>query len=234
VDMRAGGRPFWVTLGGGWNKRRGAVMQSQWAELIGIAAAAASLTAAYAKTIIPLRAAAIAANLLAMAYSLAHGTYPTLVLNLILLPVNVWRLHAMVKLIRGIDTALKADMNADWLLPYTYPRSFKAGATIMERGEYATAAFYIVSGEVEIVEINATFGAGALLGEIGLFTPDGRRVKTVRCKTDVETAVIDYDQFKQLYFQNPQFGFRLLHLIVARLQVGGEPPRPAAVLPQPT
>jgi CRP-like cAMP-binding protein len=40
----------------------------------------------------------------------------------------------------------------------------------------------------------------------------------VICKTAVQTAVIDYDQFKELYFQNPQFGFRLLHLVVARMQ----------------
>jgi CRP-like cAMP-binding protein len=93
---------------------------------------------------------------------------------------------------------------------------------MMERGEYATAAFYIVSGEVEIVEINETFGKGTLLGEIGLFTPDGRRIMTVRCKTDVQTAIIDYDQFKELYFQNPQFGFRLMHLVVARLQSSAE------------
>ena len=57
---------------------------------------------------------------------------------------------------------------------------------------------------------------------VGLFTRDGRRTMTVRCKTDVHTAVIDYDQFKELYFQNPQFGFRLLHLIVARLQANAE------------
>ena len=55
-------------------------------------------------------------------------------------------------------------------------------------------------------------------GEIGLFTPDGKRTMTIRCKTDVRAAQIDYDRFKELYFQNPQFGFRLLHLIVARMQ----------------
>ena len=41
-------------------------------------------------------------------------------------------------------------------------------------------------------------------------------------------ASIDYDQFKQLYFQNPEFGFRLLHLIVGRLQ-DSNAPRSAAV-----
>jgi CRP-like cAMP-binding protein len=33
----------------------------------------------------------------------------------------------------------------------------------------------------------------------------------------VQTAVIDYDRFKELYDQNPEFGFRLLHLVVQRL-----------------
>jgi CRP-like cAMP-binding protein len=45
----------------------------------------------------------------------------------------------------------------------------------------------------------------------------------------VETARIDYDRFKELYFQNPQFGFHLLHLIVARLQEGRESGRAAAL-----
>jgi CRP/FNR family cyclic AMP-dependent transcriptional regulator len=204
-------------------------MQPHIAELIGVAAAAASLYAAQSKTIIPLRAAAIAANLFAMMYSFMHGTYPTFVLNAVLLPLNAWRLHAMVKLIREIDAATKGDMNVEWLLPYTRPKNFKAGHILMKRGEYATAAFYIVSGEVEVIEINRSFGKGTLLGEIGLFTPDGRRTMTVRCKTDVQTAVIDYDRFKELYFQNPQFGFRLLHLVVARLHISCDVAQPGAL-----
>jgi CRP/FNR family transcriptional regulator, cyclic AMP receptor protein len=203
-------------------------MQVQPAEMFGIAAAAASLYAAHSKTMIPLRWAAIAANALAMIYSFLHGTYPTFVLNAVLLPTNAWRLHAMLRLIREIETAIRSDMTADWLLPYARPKNFKAGDIIMARGDYATAAYYIVAGEVEILEIHAAFGKGTLLGEIGLFTPDGRRTRTVRCKTDVEAAVLDYDRFKELYFQNPQFGFRLLQLIVARLQTSGELVQPAA------
>jgi CRP/FNR family cyclic AMP-dependent transcriptional regulator len=193
-------------------------MPSYFAELIGVAAACATLYAAHARTIIPLRMAAVAGNFLAMLYSLSHGTYPTFLLNAALLPLNVVRLQAMRKLIRDVDVASKGDMNVDWLLPYTRPKRFKAGDIMMARGEYATAAYYVVAGEVEIVELGETFGPGTLLGEIGLFTPEGERTKTVRCKTDVETARIDYDRFKELYFQNPQFGFNLLHLIVARLQ----------------
>jgi CRP-like cAMP-binding protein len=52
---------------------------------------------------------------------------------------------------------------------------------------------------------------------MGLFTEDGRRTMSVRCKTDVQAATITYDRFKELYFQNPQFGFYLLRLIVTRM-----------------
>jgi CRP/FNR family cyclic AMP-dependent transcriptional regulator len=202
-------------------------MQLEIAELFGVAAAVASLYAAQSRTMIPLRWAALAANALAMVYSFMHGTYPTFALNLVLLPVNAWRLRAMIGLVHDLDASITGDLNADWLLPYTRPQRFKAGDVIMTRGEYATAAFYITAGEVEIPEINQTFGPGTLLGEIGLFTPDGRRTKTVRCKSDVRTAMIDYDRFKELYFQNPQFGFRLLHLIVARMQAGHDGAAPA-------
>ena len=192
-------------------------MQHLSVELIGYAAAAASLYAANSKTIIPLRYAAIAANALAMIYSSNHGTYPTVILNAVLLPLNAIRLRSMIKLIRDVDAAAKTDMNVDWLLAYMSPTKFKAGDVFIRRGEIADRAFYILSGEVEIVEIGKTVGGGTLLGEIGLFTDDGKRIMTARCKTDVDAATITYDRFKELYFQNPEFGFYLLRLVVARL-----------------
>jgi CRP/FNR family transcriptional regulator, cyclic AMP receptor protein len=191
-------------------------------ELLGFAAAAASLYATYVRTIIPLRIAAIVANALAMGYSFSHGTYPTFLLNAILLPLNVVRLRAMAHLVREVEVATNDDLNVEWLRPYMRPQNFRAGEFLMRRGEVATEAFYIVSGEVELVEIRKTCGPGTLLGEIGLFTPGNHRTQSVRCKTEVHTARITYEQFKELYFQNPQFGFAVLRLIVARLYDNAE------------
>src|SRR5262249_60093543 len=84
------------------NQRGDAAMEHYYAELVGVAAAAASLYAAHAKTMIPLRVAAIAANFLAMIYSFMHGTYPTFLLNVALLPLNGVRLQTMLKLLRAI------------------------------------------------------------------------------------------------------------------------------------
>src|ERR1051326_5627724 len=165
-------------------------MHLQFAEIFGLSGARASLYAAHSKTMIPLRWAAIAANALAMVYSALHGTWPTFVLNAILLPTNAWRLYAMLRLIGDIDQALMSDMNAAWLLPYARPKTFRAGDVMMGRGDYATAAFFVVAGEVEIPELNQRFGKGTLLGEIGLFTPDGRRTMTDRKSTRLHAAVL--------------------------------------------
>ena len=196
-------------------------------EFWGFAAAGASLYAFYVRTIIPLRIAAIIANALAMVYSVSKGTYPTFLLNAILLPLNFVRLRAMWDLVHEVDTAIQGDLNVEWLRPYMRPRNFQAGEFLMRKGDVATEAFYIVSGEVELVEINKVVEPGTLLGEIGLFTPENRRTLSVRCKTEVHAATINYEQFKELYFQNPQFGFALLRLIVARLHGNAEVPREA-------
>jgi CRP/FNR family transcriptional regulator, cyclic AMP receptor protein len=191
-------------------------------ELFGFAAAAAALYGTYVRTIIPLRVAAIVANAFALLYSIGKGTYPTFLLNVVLLPLNFVRLRSMWRLVHEVDAASTGDLNVEWLRPYMRPRNFAAGEFLIRQGEVATEAFYIVAGEVTLVEIDKTLGPGTLVGEIGLFAPGNLRTMSVRCKTEVHTAVITYDQFKELYFQNPQFGFSLLRLIVARLQGNAE------------
>ena len=114
-------------------------MEPYVAALIGVAAAAASLYSAHAKTMVPLRVAAIVGNILAMAYSFMLGTYLIFMLNAALLALHGWRLRAMLNLIRDIDVATGSDMNVDRLLPYTRTKHFKADDIMMERGEYATA-----------------------------------------------------------------------------------------------
>src|SRR5262249_15133201 len=55
---------------------------------IDVAAAAASLYSAHAKTMVPLRVAAIVGNILAMAYSFMLGTYLIFMLNTALLALH--------------------------------------------------------------------------------------------------------------------------------------------------
>jgi CRP-like cAMP-binding protein len=55
------------------------------------------------------------------------------------------------------------------------------------------------------------------VGELGLLSPDRRRTQTLECLEDGRVLAISYDQLKQLFMQNPQFGFFFLRLTTARL-----------------
>jgi CRP-like cAMP-binding protein len=53
---------------------------------------------------------------------------------------------------------------------------------------------------------------------MALFTQDGTRTATARCRADCRLLAISYEQFEQLYYQNPQFGLYLVRLIVRRFE----------------
>lgn len=60
---------------------------------IGYAAAAATLMTFAQRRMLPMRLSAIAANLLFMTYGLLGAFYPVFLLHLVLLPLNLLRLH---------------------------------------------------------------------------------------------------------------------------------------------
>src|SRR5262245_66628892 len=104
--------------------------------LVDIVAVGAVLTniAAYAmRTMVPLRMAAISTNVLFIAYSLMSGIVPTLILHAILLPLNIYRLIQMQRLVSDVTEACSKDLQLDWLRDFTTTRSFKAGDVLFER-----------------------------------------------------------------------------------------------------
>ncbi len=188
------------------------------ADLLGYCAAAASLVAFSARTMIPLRTAAIVSNVLFIAYGIAGSHGPPVALHMILLPLNIHRLFAMKRLTTRVREAAKdGDFNAAWLQPYMKRRRFRAGEPIFCRGDPSLGLFFLTSGRIRFPEIEQTAGPGLLFGEIAFFTPAGTRTLSCVCETDVEALFITNEELRQLYFQNPQFGFHLVRLIVGRL-----------------
>jgi two-component system, NarL family, nitrate/nitrite response regulator NarL len=97
-------------------------------------------------------------------------------------------------------------------------RRYRAGDVLFHKGDASGAMFYIERGTVRIDEIGIEMGAGSVLGEIGVFTPERRRTTTVVCKTDCEMRTVSAAEAIQLYYQEPEFALYLLHLIASRLQ----------------
>ncbi len=58
---------------------------------------------------------------------------------------------------------------------------------------------------------------GQVVGELGFLNPDKARSATLECVDPGQVLVITYEQVRQLYFQNPRFGFYFLQLTTGRL-----------------
>jgi CRP/FNR family transcriptional regulator, cyclic AMP receptor protein len=169
------------------------------------------------KTMVPLRIVGICSNVFFIAYGYLGPAYPLLVLHLALLPLNIFRLRQMLTLVRQIGEATKGDLNMDWLKPFTTKREVKAGDILFRKSDKADSMYFVMSGEFRIAELGVAIGTGQVIGELGLLEPDQIRTQTVECIKDADVLHISYDQVKQLYFQNPKFGFFFLQLTSRRL-----------------
>jgi hypothetical protein len=177
-----------------------------WIEAVGYLAALITVATFYMKTMIPLRVAGIASNVTWIAYGALAGVYPPLVLHVILLPLNALRLRQMIMLVNRVRAVTQDDPSMTWLKPFMTARRIPAGTVIFRKDDPANEMLYIVTGRFRLRESGIELGAGALVGELGLLSPDQRRTQTLECVEEGQCLAISYDQLKQLFVQNPQFG----------------------------
>lgn len=188
-----------------------------WIELLGYAASASVLVTFCMNTMLPLRIVAIGSNILFAIYGgLAH-IYPVLVLHLILFPVNLVRLVQILRVIKGIKATQPSGLSMDSLLPFMSRRFVKAGETLITKGDDADRMYYLVKGKMQIVELGKFIEPGAVFGEIGIFGREKRRTATIVCVGDGEVYEMSGSKVKQLYYQDPSFGFAVIQLIIDRL-----------------
>ena len=186
-------------------------------ELLGYAAAACVFVTFYMKTMVPLRIAGIVSNFLFIAYGYDMDAYPVLILHLVLLPLNVWRLRQMLRLIKQIEDVTKGDTNLKWVKPFSSTRTVAMGEAVFRRGDPADEMFFIVSGRFHVKGRSVDLGAGEIFGELGLLNAGQARTASVECTASGELLRIGYEQVKQLCVQDPKFSFYFLHLVSKRL-----------------
>ena len=115
------------------------------ADVIGYIGAVFVFGTFWMKTMIPLRAFGLASNFLFIGYGYLAGAYPPLVLHILLLPLNIMRLHQMLQLSRQVAHAAAGDLNMDWIKPFTSSHAVKAGDLLFHKGEAADRMFFVVS-----------------------------------------------------------------------------------------
>jgi len=169
------------------------------------------------RTMIPLRVFAILTNILLIASAIPLHNYPTLVLHGVLLPLNAYRLHQMLQLVRDVKKSVNSDLSMEWLKPFMTERKCAAGEMLFYKDEKAEEMLYIVSGRFRLVESGIELPVGAIVGEMGMLSPSNVRTQTLECIESGLILSVSYTQVEQLYVQNPAFGFYFLRLTSARL-----------------
>jgi hypothetical protein len=188
-----------------------------WVEILGYFGSSLTITVYSMKRMIPLRLIGIGANLVFITYGFLAAVYPQMILHSVLLPINLFRLREMFLLVRKVKRASQGDLNMEWLKPYMKRRSAKQGEVLFRKGDDSDAMFYTLTGRFRLNEIALDIAPGQVVGEIGLIAPDNKRTLTFECIEDGDLLTISYEHVKELYFQNPQFGFYFLELVSKKL-----------------
>jgi hypothetical protein len=169
------------------------------------------------RTMIPLRVFAILTNILLISTAIPTHNYPTMILHAVLLPLNSYRLHQMLQLVRDVKRSVNSDLSMEWLRPFMTERKCAAGEVLFYKDEKAESMFYIVSGRFRLVESGIELPVGAIVGELGMLSPSNVRTQTLECIEGGMILSVSYAQVEELYVQNPAFGFYFLRLASARL-----------------
>ena len=187
------------------------------AHMLGLIGVLFSVATLYTRTMVPLRIIAIASNVFFLGYGFFSRSLITFWLYLAMLPINCFRLGQMMRLVKRVKTAADGDLSVDWLKPFMTKRKYRKDDVLFRKGERAYEMFFIVKGIYRVKEIGIDLASGALVGEMGLLSPDKRRTQSLECVESGEVLVISYDKVLELYFQDPNFGYYFLRLTTQRL-----------------
>lgn len=187
------------------------------------------------RTMIPLRVFGILTNVVLILASIPGQHYSVMVLHGILLPLNAYRLHQMLQLVRNVKRSVNSDLSMEWLKPFMTARKCATGDVLFYKDEKAEDMFYIVSGQFRLVESGIMLPVGAIVGELGMLSPSNTRTQTLECLESGSVLSVSYRQVEELYVQNPEFGFYFLRLASARLfqNIGKLEERLAELAPTP-
>lgn len=175
------------------------------------------IVSAFVRTMIPLRWLAVASNFGFILYGLLYPAPLMVALHAVLLPVNLWRVWQMIGLTRRVSAAADARQMELWLRPYMRSRRYRAGEPVFASGDVADRLYFVAEGQVQLPEVGSTVQAGQLFGEIAFFAPGRQRSSSARCLSDCTLLSIDETTFRELVYQNPDFGLEVVRLIAGRL-----------------
>ncbi|MEM7731321.1 MAG: cyclic nucleotide-binding domain-containing protein [Pseudomonadota bacterium] len=187
-------------------------------ETIGWLAVAFKLATFQMNTIIKLRVLVIASSLCFVIYAAIFQIWPLLVIEVILLGMNTYRIYEIIAL-RRLVTHMTDESEADYTAAIAYgkKREVAAGDVIFEKGDDVDSLYYLAEGLVEIEGANATVPAGNIFGEMAFFNSSAARSATVRALKDTVVYEVNEKRFTRLQYEDPKFAMSVMRLVTQRL-----------------
>lgn len=187
-------------------------------EAIGWLAVAFKLATFQMNSILWLRVLVIVSSLCFIIYSAVFQIWPLLVIEVVLLAVNAYRLYELIAL-RRLVTHMTDDSEADFssAMAYGKRRDIPSGDVLFEKGDPVDSLFYLAEGRVEIEGQNVTVPAGNIFGEMAFFNSSAVRMATVRCIEDTVVYEVNEKRFTRLQYEDPQFAMAVMRLVTKRL-----------------
>src|SRR5262249_15914096 len=169
------------------------------------------------RTMVPLRLTGIVSDVFFIGFCVLSGTVTPLILYILLLPINIFRLAQMLKLVKRARIAAQGDLSMDWLKPFMTRRQYRQSDVLFRKGDRANEVFFTVTGKFLVTELGIELPPGRLVGELAFLSRDNRRTQSLECTEDGQVLAITYDRLLEIYFQNPEFGYYFLRLSTERL-----------------
>lgn len=169
------------------------------------------------RTIVPIRVLTIVSIVFFLGAAALSHSVANFFLYLLALPINIIRLVQLRNLVKKARSSAQGTLSLDWLKPYMTPRSYQNGEVLFRKGDAAEEMFLTVSGKFLVTEIGVEIPPERILGELGFLSPNNNRTQSVECIEGGEVLSISYDTLREIYFQNPEFGYFFLRLTSDRL-----------------
>ncbi len=186
-------------------------------DLFGYFASFLVFTTFYMKRMIPLQLTAIASNVAFIGYAWLDHLTPILILHGALLPLNLYRLVEMRRLILKVLRASSDQFSIDALLPLMQRRSVDANDVLFKANDPAEALYYVLEGTLHLPELDKDLGPGSIVGEFALFSDTGRRTATAVARTDCIVMSLTRAAVLSALVHHPQVGIHLLKMVTVRM-----------------
>lgn len=187
-------------------------------EAVGWLAAALKVATFRMNAMIPMRIVSLASSVCFIIYAGMFQIWPLLAVELILLPVNAYRLYEIVA-VRRLVTHMTDESEPDFsaAMAYGKKRVIEAGNVIFEKGDPVDSLYYLAEGRVQIEDQNVIVDAGKIFGEMAFFNNAAVRSATVRCLEDTVVYELNEKRFARLEYEDPRFAMAVMSTVTKRL-----------------